>query len=96
MRRQLWQPAHFLLDEAGGPSDTGKPNRHVIAEPIHRIVGSGGLDWRERKMRPLRELFGEQPGDKSLVDGRVEVGHGESLLRALTFREYARPGGPDR
>ena len=74
----------------GGPVNAGKSHGQVGAEPIDRVVGPSGVDRRDGKVCPLRELRGEQPAHKSdidvhLVDMHFTSGHEHLTLSCLSL-----------
>ena len=67
-RRDPGQPLELLASPLGRSVPPRETHRQLVAEPEDRVDGSGGFDPDERKLRPVRELCGEQSTDKRFVD----------------------------
>ena len=60
MVREHREPLPLLGNVLDRPVNPRQPNRELVAEAIHRVVGAGGRDSLDRKLRPLRMLRSKQ------------------------------------
>jgi hypothetical protein len=68
MRRQPRQPPLLDPDLMGPAGQPRQPYDHLVAQPVHRVVGPGGLDPPDRELSPLGELVRHQAFDQRRVD----------------------------
>ena len=75
MAREDRQPLLLLGDVLDRPVNPRKPNRELVAEAIHGVVGASGPDPFNRKIRPLRMLRNEQTTHQLAIGFDLVVVH---------------------
>ncbi len=83
MRRERREPPLFFGDRLDRPVDTRKAHRQLVAEPVHRVVGTGRSDSLDAEISPLRMLGSEQATHKFGVRIYFSVVHSRHR-RSLT------------
>lgn len=83
-RRELWQPATFVDNQAGRQLATRKPNEQVAPEPPHHVVPPA-RQWFDRSSSEFGSLTLQKPFHQLMVDvdlGGGLVGHPPRIGRA--------------
>lgn len=82
MRRKVRQPLPLFLDLGHVASTARKADRHVVTEPVGRVVPPVDLHRRDLKVRPVGELRGNEATD--------QFGGDVGLFHLRVFADYPR------